>query len=443
MNGKAFLKFTLIGVLTLVLAVPPGAFAQSSGASAAFTQEELDQMLAPIALYPDSLLAQVLVAATYPEQVSEADRWVKENASLQGERLNDAVDNKNWDLSVKALVPFPKVLDMMSAKQEWTQRLGEAFLAQEADVMDSVQHLRSKAHAQGNLKTTREQRVVVKGESFEIEPVNPEIVYVPAYNPAVVYGTWWHPAHPPYLYSPWYPSYVYDPYYTVPGFIAAGAFGFAAAVTVGSFWHHGWGRWDWGRRNVVVNVNRTVNINRVNVRNTRIRTTNFNTAVRQGKVGSPAVRNAAQQRSVGKRPTAANVQRDLQRRQGDTRVGGKGSRGSTRDLSSQRGTQRNEKGVTRDSKAVTRTGKSVSRGEKGTTRGGQKSLSRERTPSRTPQKAVRSGGGARPDRAVRSGGSSGGISRGGGAARGGSAPHSGGGAKGGGAKGGGEKREHR
>lgn len=470
MKGKAVLMRFLIGILVLVMAAPPGVYAQGSGTGpAAFTQEELDQMLAPVALYPDSLLAQVLVAATYPEQVVEADRWVKEHGSLQGERLNDALDNQSWDLSVKALVPFPKVLDMMSAKLDWTQRLGEAFLAQEADVMDSVQHLRSRAHAQGNLKTTREQRVVVKGESVEIVPVDPEIVYVPAYNPAVVYGTWWHPAHPPYLYSPWYPSYVYDPYYAVPGLVVAGAFGFAAAVTVGAFWHRGWGHWDWGRRNVVVNVNRTVNINRVNVRNTRIRTTTVNSAVRQGKIGSPTVRNAAIQRSANRRPTATNVQRDLQRRQGDPRVR-EGGRGSTRDLS-QRGTQRGERNVTRDGKGTSRPDSSISRGSRGSTqggravsrdergagrsdrnisrgerstsrpdrsisrgsmpRGGERNISRERVQPRTPSTgAMRGGsGGGAPQRAIRSGGGS---------------PGGGGGSRGGAPRGGGgEKREHR
>ena len=156
-------------------------------------------MLAPIALYPDSLLAQILIAATYPDQVMEADRWLKANANLKGDALNNAMDTMDWDLSVKALAPFPQVLDMMAEESAWTQRLGEAFLAQQADVMASIQRLRQKAQDAGNLKTTEQQKVVVKGEAIEIEPVT-EVVYVPRYNPVVVYGPWWWPAYPPLVY---------------------------------------------------------------------------------------------------------------------------------------------------------------------------------------------------------------------------------------------------
>jgi hypothetical protein len=165
---------------------PYGAFAQDAAPGAKFSQQQLDQMLAPIALYPDSLLAQVLIAATYPDQVIEAERWLKGNANLKGDALNNTLDTMNWDLSVKALAPFPQVLAMMAEQSAWTQSLGEAFIAQQADVMDSVQNLRQKAHTAGNLKTTTEQKVVVKGDIVEIEPVNPTVVFVPRYNPAVV-----------------------------------------------------------------------------------------------------------------------------------------------------------------------------------------------------------------------------------------------------------------
>ncbi|MEN6437912.1 MAG: DUF3300 domain-containing protein [Syntrophobacter sp.] len=398
MGIKAFVTHILIGFLILGLAVPPGSFAQSPDARARITQEELDQMLAPIALYPDSLLAQVLVAATYPEQVVEADQWFKQNSDLVGDPLNAALDRMNWDLSVKALVPFPKVLDMMSAKLEWTQRLGLAFLAQQDDVMDTVQKLRARAHAQGNLKSTSEQTVVVKGESVEIIPANPQVVYVPAYNPTVVYGPWWYPAYPPFAYSPYYPAYVYDPYYTVPGFIAAGALGFAAGVAVGSFWHTGWGHWDWGHRDVVVNVNRNVNINRTNITNTTIRTTNFNTAVRQGTIGSTSVRNAAMQTSP-KRPTASSVQKGLQQRGTATRTGqGQAVRGGKqagtmqgqaqgKQVRGQNASQRGQSGVARDGKAATRSGKDLSRSQKSLSRG-------DRSTGRGQERALRSGGGA-------------------------------------------------
>ena len=166
MKISGFLRRSLIGLL-VVMMVPFGALSQETATSGkAFSEAELDQMLAPIALYPDSLLAQILMAATFPDQVAEADRWMKANPNLKGDALNDALDKMNWDLSVKALAPFPQVLAMMAEQSAWTQKLGEAFMAQESDVMASVQRLRSKAYAAGNLKSTDEQKVVVKGETY-------------------------------------------------------------------------------------------------------------------------------------------------------------------------------------------------------------------------------------------------------------------------------------
>ena len=151
MNRNKVCTRALIGVL-VVMMVPCGAFAQDAGTKGTFSKQEMDQMLAPVALYPDSLLAQVLIAATYPDQVAEANDWVKQNKGLSGDQLNDALDQKNWDLSVKALVPFPQMLDMMVKESDWTQKLGEAFLAQQADVIDSIQKLRKTANAAGSLK---------------------------------------------------------------------------------------------------------------------------------------------------------------------------------------------------------------------------------------------------------------------------------------------------
>jgi hypothetical protein len=353
-NAKLFSTHFLVALLVLALTFPAASFGQSSGTSPdsrtatgpenantgtgaandsgsprEFSKPELDQMIAPIALYPDALLAQILVAATYPEQVEEANQWVKTHGDLEGDPLNAALDKMNWDLSVKALVPFPKVLDMMSAEGEWTQKLGEAFLAQQEDVMGSVQRLRARARAQGNLKSTAEQRVAVKGDSIEIAPANPESVYIPTYNPGSVYGSWGYPDYPPYAYSPYYPRYVYDPSYVVPGIIVAGALGFAAAVAVGGFWHRGWGYWDWGHRRVFVNVHRTININRTYINRTTVRTTNFNTAVRQGRIGSPSVRQAARLRTIN-RPTATSVERGLHKGEATTRTErGKASRTSS------------------------------------------------------------------------------------------------------------------
>ena len=138
------------------------AMAQGSASAALFRSEELDQLVAPIALYPDSLLAQVLMASTYPLEIVSAARWVKANAKLQGQALDDALQAQTWDPSVKSLAVFPEVLTMMNEKLDWTQKLGDAFLAQQTDVMNAIQRLRSKAQAQGNLKTTKEQKVIVE-----------------------------------------------------------------------------------------------------------------------------------------------------------------------------------------------------------------------------------------------------------------------------------------
>lgn len=319
MKKESFCLRVLTGFLILLMMVPSWTLAQSSGTSTKFTQEELDQMFAPVALYPDSLLAQILVAATFPNEVMQADQWVTQNENLKGDELNDALDKMDWDLSVKALVPFPKVLSMMSDKREWTQRMGDAFLAQKSDVMETIQSLRAKAHAQGNLKSTSEQRVVVKGDSIEIEAANPRVVYVPAYNPTVVYGSWWYPGYPPYAYNPYYPGYVYDPAYTGAGLITAGVFGFAAGIAVGSAWHSGWGHWNWGHhghRDIHVNAVRNININRNDIRIRNVRTTTIDRVVSQRRVdstGKAGVRTSGRH-GAGDKPSGASVSRELQQR---------------------------------------------------------------------------------------------------------------------------------
>ena len=240
---------------------PTAAAATASGAAATpaeptFSQEELDQLVAPVALFPDSLLAQVLMASTYPLEIVSAERWVKANAKLKDKALEDALQKQSWDASVKSLTVFPQVLAMMSEKLDWTQQLGDAFLAQQADVMKTAQALRTKAIAQGTLKDSSEQKVITeKVETttvIKIEPTNPEVVYVPTYNPTVVYGAWPYPAYPPYYYYP-------------PGYVAGGALlGFTAGVIVGGAL---WGNCNWGRGDVNVNVNRYNNFNRTNVSN--------------------------------------------------------------------------------------------------------------------------------------------------------------------------------
>ena len=252
---RTVFRHAQIALLILLLAAPSGVLGQETGATATFGQEQLNQMLAPIALYPDSLLANILVAATFPLEVVSADRWVKQNKELKGDQLNAALDKMGWDLSVKALVPFPEVLAMMSEQLEWTQTLGNAFLAQQSDVMDTVQNLRAKAQAEGNLKTSNEQKVEVRGEAIVIEPASPTEIYVPTYNPAEVYGAWPYPEYPP------------SSYYPYGGAVAAGVLGFAAAVAVGAAWNNGWGNWNWGGGSMNANINRNTNINSGRVSN--------------------------------------------------------------------------------------------------------------------------------------------------------------------------------
>jgi Protein of unknown function (DUF3300) len=219
--------------------------------------EELDQLVAPIALYPDALLAEVLMASTYPLEVVQADRWASDNKNLKGEALKAAADKQNWDDSVKNLVATPSVLAMMSAKLDWTQKLGDTVLAQQADVMDAIQRLRARAQAENKLTTTKEQIVTVKQEQNKqvivIEPANPDQLYVPYYNPAVVYGAWPYPAYPPYYFPP--PGYV-------AGAVLATGLAFGAAYALGR-WATGGGYWggsfNWSGNNI--NINRPVNIN--------------------------------------------------------------------------------------------------------------------------------------------------------------------------------------
>jgi hypothetical protein len=221
------------------LVVPaPGSAAPSAHIQRPFSQQELDKLLAPIAVYPDALLAQILMASTYPLEVVEAARWVRAHPNLKGDQLQAALQEQGWDPSVKGLTTVPQVLTMMDEKLDWTERLGDAFLAQQQAVMDTIQGLRSRARAAGNLASTPQQTVVTEGNAILIEPASPEIIYVPVYNPAVIYGLWWWPAPPFY----WYP----------PGYVATGPFiYFGVGVVVGAAI---WGACDWGHRTVVVNV---------------------------------------------------------------------------------------------------------------------------------------------------------------------------------------------
>ncbi|MGH7085376.1 MAG: DUF3300 domain-containing protein, partial [Acetobacteraceae bacterium] len=212
MRGIAILA--AVATASALSAIPYRALAQVPPAPqlenepAAFNTEQLDAMLAPIALYPDSLLTQVLMAATYPLQIVEASRWLQQggNAQLHGDALVQALTSQNWDPSVKSLVPFPEVLAMMNSKLDWTQQLGYAFATQQAAVMNSVQRLRSQAEQAGSLQSTAQQTVSSEQGAIVIQPANPQVVYLPVYNPTVAYGTWPYPTVPPVYFPP--PGYV-------------------------------------------------------------------------------------------------------------------------------------------------------------------------------------------------------------------------------------------
>ncbi|MBV8406721.1 MAG: DUF3300 domain-containing protein, partial [Alphaproteobacteria bacterium] len=222
-----------------------------------FTAEQLDHLLAPIALYPDPLLAQMLMAATYPMEVVEAARWSKANPDLKGEAALAAVKDKGWDVSVTSLVAFPQVLALMNAKLDWTQRVGDAMIAEQSDVAASIQRLRTQAQVHGMLQSNAQQTVSSQPPSagapadtppaIVIQPTNPDMVYVPSYNPNVVYGDWPYPApYLPYNFPP--PSYGWQ-WGTAWGQAIGFGLGFAVAGAFfgGWAWGGGWGGgWGWG-----------------------------------------------------------------------------------------------------------------------------------------------------------------------------------------------------
>lgn len=231
----------------LLLVAIPALSDQVPPSPAPYKPEEIEALVAPIALYPDSVLAQVLMASTYPMEIVHAARWVKANPNVKGDAAVKAVENQSWDASVKSLVAFPQILEPMYDKLEWTQKLGDAFLAQQKEVFAAVQRLRSRAQESGNLKSNEQQKVIVEpaptgGQTtiVRIEPANPQVIYVPTYNPTVVYGAWSYPAYPPTYWAP-YPAYY-------PGAALATGFawgvGLAAAGAIFSDCNSCWGGGD-------------------------------------------------------------------------------------------------------------------------------------------------------------------------------------------------------
>jgi uncharacterized protein DUF3300 len=243
------------------------------------TQQQLQQLLAPVALYPDALLAQVLTASTYPLEVTMAARWSEKNPNLKGPALEDAMQKESWDPSVKGLASVPQVLAMMNDKLEWTTQLGEAFLAQPNDVQTAIQTLRKQAEAAGNLKSSKEQKVSRMAapastgyagppEYIVIEPVEPDYIYVPVYDPVVIYGAgYWSPAYAPFF---WYPRW-----WTV-----GPIFGFATAAFVGpALWYHY--KWGYGGY-AAIQTNPVLysKFNKVNVNTVQAQNWKFNPAHR-------------------------------------------------------------------------------------------------------------------------------------------------------------------
>src|SRR5271166_2905847 len=274
MNSKSSFKcrmiraFQELTAIVCVAAIVPGnavavqtqqAAAPAEQAAAKLPADQLDSLVAPIALYPDPLLSQVLVASTYPLEVIQLQQWLAQHKDLKDKALVEAVKKQDWDPSIQGLAALPDVVKLLSENIKWTTDLGNAFLAQQNDVMDAVQRMRKKAQDAGNLKSSEQQKVEVKTveskQVIVVEQANPQVVYVPSYNPTVVYGA---------------PVYAYPPIaYPPPGYYAAGmAISFGIGVAMGAAWGGGWGyNCGWGgNNNVTINNNNNFvnNSNRVN-----------------------------------------------------------------------------------------------------------------------------------------------------------------------------------
>jgi hypothetical protein len=314
--------------------------------------DQLDALVAPIALYPDPLLAQVLAASTYPLEIMQLQQWLAKNKNLKDKALTDAVAKQPWDSSVQAMAALPDLVKRLSDDIQWTTDLGNAFLAQQSDVMDAVQRMRAKAKDTGNLKSNEQMKVetkVIENKSVVvIQQSSPEVVYVPSYNPTVVYGP---PVYP-------YPPIAYPP----PGYYAAGmAISFGVGVAMGAAWGGGWGNCGWGGNNDI-----TINNNNNYNRNTNVQGGNRNTSVGSGNRGGNSSWNhnpqhrggapysdrstankyggTARGDSAGKRQADAR-QRQQQPGASNRASGGAGDRGSNRTGASDRGGNRPSAGT--------------------------------------------------------------------------------------------------
>ena len=456
----AFLRQLFLIVAISVLGASEGR------AQATFGTEQIDALTAPIALYSDTLLAQVLIASTYPAEVAQAGQWAQQNSSLQGAALNAALEQQPWDPSVKALVQVPTVLQQMNSKLDWTQQLGDAFLAQQADVMDSVQRLRQRAQGAGNLMTTEQQVVVSEGtgasQTIVIEQANPQVMYVPSYEPQVVYGGWPYPSYPPYYWPP-------PVGYGYPGYAFGSGLAWGAGFAIGAAaWDNAF---DWGghdinvnaNRNNFTNINNNFNSNRANNISNNRSNWQHNAADRRGA----NYRDTATREKFGKTNTAAadarrqsrgfdqaSVTNQLQQRGGNQgqigqQRGNQGQLGQqrpsqgqlTQQLGQQRGNQANQFGQQRGNAGnqfAQNRSNAERRGQTSSFQGvgngaGTRQASARGSSSRQAmaQNASARGGGTR-QQVNRGGGGGGARAAGGGGGRGG-----GGGGRGGGGRGGG------
>lgn len=235
-----------VSLLARPMPLPMAAAEEAQAAT--IPPEQLDSLVAPIALYPDPMLSQTLVASTYPLEIIQLQQWLAQHKDLKDKALADAVKKQDWDPSIQAMAALPEVVKQLAENVKWTTDLGNAFLAQQNDVMDAVQRMRNKAKNAGNLKSSEQQKVETKvvesKQVIVIEQASPEVVYVPSYNPTVVYGA---PAYP-------YPPIAYPP----PGYYAAGmAISFGVGLAMGAAWGGGWGyNSNWGgNNNVTINNN--------------------------------------------------------------------------------------------------------------------------------------------------------------------------------------------
>jgi Protein of unknown function (DUF3300) len=330
-------------LLLITGSVPPPAQARSGQQAAApdeaapkIPNDQLDSLVAPIALYPDPLLAQVLAASTYPLEIIQLQQWLTKNKGLSDKALADAVMKEDWDPSVQAMAALPDVAKRLADDIKWTTDLGNAFLAQQADVMDAVQRMRAKAKDTGNLKPSEQQKVetkVVENKSvIVIEQANPQVVYVPTYNPTVVYGP---------------PVYPYPPiYYPPPGYYAAGmAISFGVGVAMGAAWGGGWGyhsNWGGGNNNITINNNNSFvnNSNRQNVNNVSGNRTGGNNSWQhnaQHRGGAPYSNRATASQYGGTARGDSTSTRQANARQTQAQAGSRQQAGGTRPNQDQAG----------------------------------------------------------------------------------------------------------